>query len=58
MSFNVSLYGYCVISLAVFSLCILCYMLRCSNPEFKHSVKELKKKAEEIKGVKEELKER
>lgn len=29
-----------------------------SNPEFKQSVKELRKKAEELKGVKEELKER
>lgn len=48
----------CGISLAEFSLCILCYMLGCSNPEFEQSVKELRKKAEELKGVKEELKER
>lgn len=30
----------------------------CRNPEFQQSVKELKEKAEELKGVKQELKEK
>lgn len=36
----------------------ICCMLGCRNSEFKQSVKELKEKAEELKGVKDELKER
>ena len=35
----------------------MCF-IGCSNPEFRQSVKELKDKAEELKGVKEDIKAR
>jgi hypothetical protein len=39
-------------------LCLILVVVGCRNPEFQKSVKELKEKAEELKGVKEGLKEK
>lgn len=41
---------------SLFILIIFCNMYGCRHPEFHQSVKELKEKAEELKGVKDELK--